>query len=94
MLYHLLFSNRRVATCTYFYTSYLLRFINLEYIKSDKNHLVSQIAHAKNIGEPFMARAKNLYNIPRLAPTWQYFGTITSDGLHGIMKLYIDKPLI
>ena len=28
----------------------------------------------------------------RLAPTWQYFGTITCDGLHGIMKLYIDKP--
>ena len=28
---------------------------------------------------------------PRLAPTWQYFGTITCDGLHGIMKLYIDK---
>ena len=23
--------------------------------------------------------------------TWQYFGTITCDGLHGIMKLYIDK---
>ena len=22
------------------------------------------MAHAKNIGEPFMARAKNLYNIP------------------------------
>ena len=30
--------------------------------------------------------------ILRLAPTWQYFGTITCDGLHGIMKLYIDKP--
>ena len=30
--------------------------------------------------------------IPRLAPTWQYFGTITCDGLLGIMKLYIDKP--
>ena len=28
----------------------------------------------------------------RLAPTWQYFGTITCDRLHGIMKLYIDKP--
>ena len=29
---------------------------------------------------------------PRLVPTWQNFGTITCDGLHGIMKLYIDKP--
>ena len=28
----------------------------------------------------------------RLTPTWQYFGTITCDGLHGIMKLYVDKP--
>ena len=28
----------------------------------------------------------------RLALTWQYFGTITCDGLHRIMKLYIDKP--
>ena len=28
----------------------------------------------------------------RLAPTWQYFGTITFDRLHGIMKLHIDKP--
>ena len=50
--------------CTYFYTSYLLHIINLEYNKSDKNHVVSQMAHAKNIGEPFVARAKNLYNIP------------------------------
>ena len=31
-------------------------------------------------------------DISRLAPTWQYFGTITCDRLHGIMKLYIDKP--
>ena len=31
-------------------------------------------------------------HIPRLAPTWQYFGTITYDELHRIMKLYIDKP--
>ena len=30
-----------------------------------------------------------LWQIIRLAPTWQYFGTITCDGLHGIMKLYI-----
>ena len=50
--------------CTYFNTSYLLRFLNLEYNKSDKNHVVSQMAHAKNIGEPFMAHAKNWYNIP------------------------------
>ena len=27
----------------------------------------------------------------RLTPTWQYFGAITCDRLHGIMKLYIDK---
>ena len=30
-------------------------------------------------------------DIPRLAPMWQYFGTITCDGLHGIMKLYIES---
>ena len=28
----------------------------------------------------------------QLLDWWQYFGTITCDGLHGIMKLYIDKP--
>ena len=33
-----------------------------------------------------------LLGVVRLAPMWQYFGTITCDGLHGIMKLYIDKP--
>ena len=53
-----------ITCCTYFNTSYLLRFLNLEYNKSDKNHVVSQMAHAKNIGEPFMAHAKKLYNIP------------------------------
>ena len=47
-----------------FYTNHLLRFINLEYNKSDKNHVVSQMAHARNIREPFMARAEKLYNIP------------------------------
>ena len=26
--------------------------------------MVSQMAHAKNLGEPFMARLENLYNIP------------------------------
>ena len=52
MLYFVLFSNKRVA-CMYFNTSYLLRFLNLEYNKSDKNHVVSQMAHAKD-----------LYNIP------------------------------
>ena len=26
--------------------------------------MVSQMAHAKNLGEPFMAHLKNLYNIP------------------------------
>ena len=30
----------------------------------------------------------------RLAPTWQYFGTITCEGLHGIMKLYIDNDTL
>ena len=62
MLYFVLFPNKRVAHI--FDTSYLSRFLNLEYNKSDKNHVVSQMAHAKNIGEPFMAHAKNLYNIP------------------------------
>ena len=55
-LYFVLFLNKRVAHI--FYTSYL------EYNKSDKNHVVSQMAHAKNIDEPFMAHAKKLYNIP------------------------------
>ena len=51
MLYFVLFSNKRVACTyfTYFNTSYLLRFLNLEYNKSDKNHVVSQMAHAKNL---------------------------------------------
>ena len=61
MLYFVLFSK---TCCTYFYTSYLLRFLNLEYNKSEENHVVSQMADAKNIGEPFMAHAKELYNIP------------------------------
>ena len=30
----------------------------------DKNDMVSQMAHAKNLGEPFMAHLENLYNIP------------------------------
>ena len=33
-------------------------------LKRDKNHMVSQMAHAKNLGEPFMAHLENLYNIP------------------------------
>ena len=32
----------------------------------DKNDMVSQMAHAKNLGEPFMAHLENLYNIPCL----------------------------
>ena len=32
-------------------------------LKRDKNHMVSQMAHAKNLGEPFMAYLENLYNI-------------------------------
>ena len=38
------------------------------------------------------AKLTEKYPISRLAPMWQYFGTIACDGLHGIMKLYIDKP--
>ena len=30
----------------------------------DKNDMVSQMAHAKNLGEPFMAHLEDLYNIP------------------------------
>ena len=32
----------------------------------DKNDMVSQMVHAKNLGEPFMAHLENLYNIPCL----------------------------
>ena len=32
-------------------------------LKRDKIHMVSQMAHAKNLGEPFMAHLENLYNI-------------------------------
>ena len=32
-------------------------------LKKDKIHIVSQMAHAKNLGEPFMAHIENLYNI-------------------------------
>ena len=31
-------------------------------LKRDKNDMVSQMAHAKKLGEPFMARLENLYN--------------------------------
>ena len=37
---------------------------------------------------------RQFYDNYRLAPNWQNFGTITCDGLHGIMNLYIDKPYI
>ena len=33
----------------------------------DKNDMVSQMAHAKNLGEPFMAHLEDLYNIPCLS---------------------------
>ena len=33
-------------------------------LKRDKNHMVSHMAHAKILGEPFMAHLENLYNIP------------------------------
>ena len=32
-------------------------------LKRDKIHMVSQMAQAKNLGELFMARLENLYNI-------------------------------
>ena len=32
--------------------------------KREKNDMVSQMAHAKKLGEPFMAHLENLYNIP------------------------------
>ena len=35
-------------------------------LKRDKNHMVSQMAHAKILGEPFMAHLENLYNITGL----------------------------
>ena len=35
-------------------------------LKRDNNHMVSQMAHAKNLGEPFMAHLENLHNIPWL----------------------------
>ena len=34
-------------------------------LKRDNNHIVSQMAHAKYLGEPFiMAHLENSYNIP------------------------------
>ena len=33
-------------------------------LKGDKIHMVSQMAHAKNLGELFMAHLENLHNIP------------------------------
>ena len=38
--------------------------IKINIKKKDKNDMVSQMAHAKNLGEPFMAHLENLYNIP------------------------------
>ena len=32
--------------------------------KGDKNDMMSQMAHAKNLREPFMAHLENLCNIP------------------------------
>ena len=32
-------------------------------LKGDKIHMVSQMAHEKNLGELFMAHLENLYNI-------------------------------
>ena len=33
-------------------------------LKRDKNHMVSQMARTKYLGEPFMVHLENLYNIP------------------------------
>ena len=33
-------------------------------LKRDKNHMMSQMAYPKNLGERFMAHLGNLYNIP------------------------------
>ena len=63
MLYFVLFSNKRVAHIFTSVIHYAFLILNI-IIKSDKNHVVSQMAHAKNIGEPFMTHAKKLYNIP------------------------------
>ena len=35
-------------------------------IERDENDMVSQMAHAENLGETFMAHLENLYNIPCL----------------------------
>ena len=68
MLYFVLFSNKRfphILTPVIYYA-----FLILNRIKVIKIMWSSQMAHAKNIGEPFMAHAKKLYNIPCI---WLYF---------------------
>ena len=59
MLYFVLFSNKRVAHILTLVIYYAFLILNI--IKVIK---IMWLAHAKNIGEPFMAHAKNLYNIP------------------------------
>ena len=76
MLYFVLFSNKRVAhilTPVIYYA-----FLNFEYNKSDKNHVVSQMAHAKNIGEPFMAHAKIYITYPEYGYQSHSFQTLES----------------
>ena len=72
MLYLVLFSNKRVAhifTPVIYYALLILNIIKVIKIMC----VVSQMAHAKNIGEPFMARAKNVYNIPCFAAPFPIF---------------------
>ena len=52
--------------------------------------MVSQMARAKNLGEPFMAHLENLYNIPcyvidlnLLYSSWNYFSGYPSTLWYG-----------
>ena len=49
------------------------------------------MAHAKNIGEPFMAHAKDLYNIP--CRHGQYSQKWRLPAFTGIYKYFIDFSL-
>ena len=48
--------------------------------------MVSQMAHAKNIGEPFMAHAKKLYSIP-----WN-MAILTIERRHDLGKVPLFCP--
>ena len=55
-------------------------------------HMLEELTWAPLSKKSENARLILFYKIIRLAPTWQYFGTIIYDRLHGIMRLYINKP--